>query len=89
MKLWLNLDTFPKDTIKVYDNMIFDKKDAKEPPNLNAFKLELASTALKSAFYQNEPAKVYNMLNIPLIIPPGLLGTQINSDFKESLHTVY
>ena len=81
----VNSDGNAKDTIKVHDNMIFDNKDTSEPPNLNDFKLELVSTSLKSAFYQKEPPKIYNMMKLPLLIASDLLGKQINNDFKESL----
>ena len=69
--------------IMIFDNMVFDYEDHSEPPNLDEFKLDLVSTSLKRSFYQNEPPKTYNMLKLPLIIAPGLLGKQINNDFQK------
>ena len=81
----VNSDGNAKDTIKVSENMIFDHTDTSEPPNLNDFKMELVNASLRSAFYQKEPPRVWNMLKLPLIIAPCLLGKQQNDDFKESL----
>ena len=83
----VNSDGNAKDTIKVYDNLIFDNNDTSEPPNLDDFKNELVSALLKSAFYQKEPPKEYNMLKLPLIIAPSLIRKQLNNDFKESLRS--
>ena len=79
----VNSDGNAKDSIKIFDNMVFDYEDHSEPPNLDEFKLDLVSTSLKRSFYQNEPPKTYNMLKLPLIIAPGLLGKQINNDFQK------
>ena len=81
----VNSDGNAKDSIKVRTNMIFDYEDTAEPPNLNEFKVEVVKTSLKRSFYQKEPPKTYNMLKLPLLIAPSLLGKQVNNDIKESL----
>ena len=65
--------------------MIFDFDDEDEPPNLEDFKLKLVVASLRKSFYQNEHELEYNMLKFPLIIAPGLLGTQVNYDTKARL----
>ena len=66
--------------------MKFDFKDNSDPPSLEDFKLRLIVQLLKRAFWQNEPPLELNMLKLPLIMSPGLLGKQVNSDvLKDSL----
>ena len=79
----VNSDGNAKDTIIKTKNMIYDYDDDSEPPDLEVFKKELAQTTLKKSFFQKEPPKTYNLLKLPLIIPPSLLGQQINHDIKK------
>ena len=38
---------------------------------------------MKRAFFQNEPKLDINMLKLPLIIAPSLLGSQVNNDVEK------
>ena len=79
----VNSDGNAKDTIKRTKNMIYNYEDESDPPSLESFKADLVQTTLKKSFFQNEPAKQINMLKLPLIIAPSLLGQQINNDTKK------
>jgi hypothetical protein len=65
--------------------MVYDYTDQSDPPDLESFKLELVQECLKRSFFQNVPMKTYQMLKLPLIIPPSLLREQLNSDIKGSI----
>ena len=78
----VNSDGNAKDTIKVTDNMVFEYEDDSPVPDLHSFKMDLIQTTLKKSYFQNEPAKKYNMLKLPLIIPPILMGQQMNTDIN-------
>ena len=66
--------------------MKFDFEDNSDPPSLEEFKGQLIVQLLKRAFWQNEPPMEINMLKLPIIMAPGLLAKQVNSDVsKESL----
>ena len=69
-----------KDTVKVTPNMVFDYDDATEIQDLEDFKLDLVEHILRYSFYQNEPAKQINMLKLPVIMAPSLVGKQISRD---------
>ena len=62
--------------------MKYDYNDDSCPPNLEDFKQDLVLECLKRSFFQNVPKKDFNMLKLPLIIPPSLLGEQQNNDIK-------
>ena len=82
----VNSDGNAKDCIKVTKNMIYDFKDESEPMELHDFKTKLIISVFKSAFFQNEPKVDINMLKLPLIIAPALIGHQVNNDIlKDSL----
>ena len=78
----VNTDGNAKDTIKKTKNMVYDYTDTSDPPDLESFKRELIQQTFKKSFFQKQPPKTYQMLNLPLIIPPGLLLKQINLDKK-------
>ena len=65
--------------------MVYNYTDTSDPPDLESFKLNLVQECLRRSFYQNEPKKIYNMLKLPLIIAPSVLGKQVNTDIKESI----
>ena len=62
--------------------MKFLYEDKSDIPDLESFKQELLVECLKRSFFQNVPMKTYNMLKLPLIMAPGLLREQVNSDIK-------
>ena len=85
MNLFLS-DGNAKDTVKVTPNMVFNYDDTTEVQDLEDFKLDLVEHILKCSFYQNEPAKQINMLKLPVIMAPSLVGKQVNRDVdKKSL----
>ena len=66
--------------------MKFDFEDNSDPPSLEEFKGQLIVQLLKRAFWENEPPMEINMLKLPIIMAPGLLAKQVNSDVsKDSL----
>ena len=66
--------------------MKYDFKDTSEPPNLQEFKETLVASLLRSAFWQNEKPLDFNMLKLPIIMAPALMGKQMNHDnLKDSL----
>lgn len=81
----INSDGNAKDTLKVTENMVYNYEDNSDPPDLETFKQELVVECLKRSFFQNVPKKIYNMLKLPLIVPPSLLREQLNNDIKESI----
>ena len=54
--------------------------DTTEIPELEDFKQELIEDIFLSVFFQDFSKKTYNMLKLPIIIPPTLLGKQINTE---------
>ena len=78
----VNSDGNAKDSLRVTDNMKFVYEDKSPIPDLESFKQELLVECLKRSFFQNVPMKTYNMLKLPLIMAPGLLREQVNSDIK-------
>ena len=62
--------------------MKFLYEDKSDIPDLESFKQELLVECLKRSFFQDVPMKTYNMLKLPLIMAPGLLREQVNSDIK-------
>ena len=60
--------------------MVYDYEDDSEVPDLDDFKQELIEDIFMSVFFQQSSKKTYNMLKLPIIIPPVLLGKQINSE---------
>ena len=74
------LDGNTKDSIKITDNLKFDYDDNSEVMDLQTFKKLLLKALMKKAYFQNEPKLEVNMLKLPLIIAPSLLGKQVNND---------
>ena len=54
--------------------------DSTEIPDLEDFKQEMIEDLFLSVFFQEFSKKTYNMLKLPIIIPPALLGEQINTE---------
>jgi hypothetical protein len=82
----INSDGNAKDSIQVKSNMKFDFKERSATPSLQDFKFKLMQHLYKTAFWQNEPPMEINMLKLPIIMSPGLLGGQVNNDvMKDSL----
>jgi hypothetical protein len=79
----INSDGNAKDSIQVAPNLKFDYKDMSDPPALADFQTELILHLFKTAFWQNEPQLSVNMLKLPIIMAPGLLGKQVNNDVKK------
>ena len=66
--------------------MHYNFEDESDPPELHAFKARLIAHVYKSAYFQNEPKLDINMLKLPLIMAPSLIGHQFNHDvLKDSL----
>ena len=72
-----------KDAIRITDEMKFNYDDQSEPMDLHSFKNMLLKKLMKRAFFQNEPKLDINMLKLPLIIAPSLLGSQVNNDVEK------
>ena len=79
----VNSDGNAKDSIQITPDLKFDYNDQSDPPTLEEFQTDLILHLFKSAFWQNEPPLEVNMLKLPLLIAPGLLGTQRNNDVKK------
>ena len=79
----VNSDGNAKDSIQITPDMKYDYNDQSDPPTLAEFQKDLVLHLFKTAFWQNEPPFKVNMLKLPLLIAPGLLGTQRNSDVKK------
>ena len=60
--------------------MEYDYEDASEIPDLQAFKESLVEDLLKSAFFQQKSEKPFNMLKLPVICAPSLIGKQVNHE---------
>ena len=41
---------------------------------------KLVNQVVRSAFFQNEPKDIVNLLKLPLIMPNGLVGKMINTE---------
>ena len=54
--------------------------DSAEIPDLEDFKQDLIEDLFLSVFFQEFSKKKYNMLKLPIIIPPALLGKQTNTE---------
>ena len=60
--------------------MVYDYEDDSEIPDLSEFTEDLIEDVLCSALFQAKSEKSYNMLKLPPIMAPCLLGKQINSE---------
>ena len=60
--------------------MEYNYDDDSEVPDLNDFKNELIEDIFLSVFFQQNNTKTYNMLKLPIIVPPILLRKQINNE---------
>ena len=56
-------------------------------PDLQSFNRNCAEQILRQALFQNEPLHDVNMLKLPVIMAPKLLGKQVNND--ENKKTVF
>ena len=79
----INSDGNAKDSIKITSNLKFNYKDNSDPPALEDFKTQLILHLFKTAFWQNEPRLDINMLKLPIIMSPGLMGNPVNNDVKK------
>ena len=60
--------------------MVYDYEDTSEVSSLEDFKTNLIEDLFLSVFFQHKSDRVYNMLKLPIIIPPSLLRSQVNND---------
>ena len=63
--------------------MEYNYEDDAEVPNLEDFKKDLIEDIMKSVFFQQKSEKKYNMLKLPIIIPPAILRKQVNNDISK------
>ena len=49
-------------------------------PDLQDYKIRLAAQMLRSSFFQNEKKEIFKMTELPNIIAPSLLRSQVNND---------
>ena len=63
--------------------MVYDYEDTSEVSSLEDFKTNLIEDLFLSVFFQHKSDRVYNMLKLPIIIPPSLLRSQVNNDFTK------
>ena len=49
-------------------------------PDLQDYKIRLAAQMLRSSFFQNEKKEIFKMTELPNIIAPALLRSQVNND---------
>ena len=76
----VSTDGNTKDSIKVSHKMIYDYDDMTEIPDFSLFKDELIEELLCSAMFQHKSNKKFNMLKIPVLMPPKLMGRKVNSE---------
>ena len=60
--------------------MVYDYDDDAEVPELENFKQDLIEDLFLSVFFQQSSKRMYNMLKLPIIIPPALLRKQVNNE---------
>ena len=66
--------------------MFYNYDDVSEIPDLMDFKERLIEDLLLSVFYQQPLENEYNMLKLPVIIPPSILRKQVNNEaMKQSI----
>ena len=63
--------------------MVYDYEDTSEVSSLEDFKTNLIEDLFLSVFFQHKSDRVYNMLKLPIIMPPSLLRSQVNNDFTK------
>ena len=63
--------------------MEYDYEDGSELPDLQTFKNRLIEDLFKSAFFQHKNDQKYNMLKLPILAAPSLLGKQVNNENKK------
>ena len=63
--------------------MVYDYEDTSDIPDLQTFKKSLIEELFKSAFFQHKSTKTYNMLKLPIIAAPSILGEQVNNEMKK------
>ena len=59
----------------------YDEK--KSVPDLKTFREELLVDLLMSVFFQHQPNKEYDMLHLPPIVAPSMLGNAVNNDISK------
>ena len=69
-----------QDSIRISKNLVFDFEDDSDIPELYDFLDKLVNQVVRSAFFQNEPKDIVNLLKLPLIMPNGLVGKMINTE---------
>lgn len=68
-----------KDSTEITEDMVFEKTD-EPPPSLQAFLQKLQVHVIAISFFQNVPPLRINMLKLPHIMAPNLLGIQQNTE---------
>ena len=63
--------------------MKYDYEDPSDIPDLQTFKLRLVEDLFMSAFFQHRSDQKYNMLKLPIIAPPSVIGKQVNNEYKK------
>ena len=62
--------------------MRYDYEDDSEIPDLQEYKELLVEDVLKSVFFQ-ENRKTWNMLKVPIVCAPSLIGKQVNTEVSK------
>ena len=60
--------------------MVYDYDDDSEIPDFSEFRDELIEELMCSALFQQKTGIKFNMLKIPVVMPPCLLGKKVNSE---------
>ena len=60
--------------------MQYDYSDDSEIPDFSDFKDGLIEELLCTALFQQKSKRVFNMLKIPVLMPPCLQGNKVNND---------
>ena len=60
--------------------MVYDYNDDSEIPDFSEFRDELIEELMCSALFQQKTGRKINMLKIPVVMPPCLLGQKVNSE---------
>ena len=76
----ISTDGNTKDSIKVNRKMQYDYSDNSEIPDFCDFKDGLIEELLCTALFQQKSKTVFNMLKIPVLMPPCLQGKKVNND---------
>ena len=63
--------------------MVYKYDEKKSVPDLKTFREELLVDLLISVFFQHQPEKEYDMLHLPPIVAPAMLGNAVNNDISK------